>query len=322
VGLYILKQEDTVGAKVIGLEHLDSRGQAWYASLSRHLQYSQISFRTHAQLDIGSAYVYIHFLYHASLATLSYSLAVFAASIPELSSPLTLSLFTDSALKHANMISTIIGDLLGPFWDVTRTPPFVGYAAYIATSIQLSYISSRTTELATSSRQNIETNIRLLIELGPFWALPDKLVYCLQYKLMKVTKVRILCEVHGSQYSDGISTEIMKFAPYILRYGLTLFDTEPEKQQPTPSQITAPPLLTPDTLPTTQPSPFVDDPLGLLSFADMPPVSPEECLAYFPLLADVAFPQSDENHVVATGDFMEQIWAMSLNPFRDHGGQG
>jgi hypothetical protein len=131
-------------------------------------------------------------------------------------------------------------------------------------------------------------------------------------------KVRILRDVHAAQQpgfetlSNPLSSEIQTIAPLILRFDKALFASETTQQSPSPSQSVSQQLSTPDTLPTTQP--MVQDPLEIFSFADMSPLSPEQCLAYFPLLSDVALEQPDNNHPVKPiGDFMEQIWATSMN---------
>jgi hypothetical protein len=149
----------------------------WYANLPTHFKYSRDSFQIHARLDIGPAYVYMHFLYHASFAVLYYSLVVSIASNLQSAGSMSLPLLTASALDHADTLSNMIADLLGPLWDVGRTPPFVSYASYIATSIQLSYVWSPTPQLATSSRRNIANNSRLLNEMGSFWAVAEQLVF-------------------------------------------------------------------------------------------------------------------------------------------------
>jgi len=135
-------------------------------------------------------------------------------------------------------------------------------------------------------------------------------------------KVRILRDVHASQQpgfeatSNTLSSEIQTIAPLILRFnGQALFARNSAQQAPTQCQPVSQQLSDPDTTVMTQPSPIVRDPLDMFSVAETSSnLSAEQCFAYFPLLSDVALEQTDENHPVKLGgDFMEQIWATSMN---------
>jgi hypothetical protein len=133
-------------------------------------------------------------------------------------------------------------------------------------------------------------------------------------------KARILCDVHASQQPgfeaicNTLSSEIQTIAPLILRFGQALFASDSAQHTPLQSQPASQHLSRPDTAVITQPSPLVRDPLDMFSVAEISNLSPEQCLDYFPLLSDVALEQTDENHPVKPiGDFMEQIWATSMN---------
>jgi len=162
--------------QILELQALDSRGQSWYAEFPPNLKYNTDNFLWYAKTDYGPGFIFVHALYHASLAILYYSLVLSISSDEQQTSAISVSLLTTSALEHANAISAIVRDLFRPEWDVSRTPGFAGYSAYIATSVQLSYLWSRSPPLAASARQNIANNLRLLKELGPYWAVVDQVV--------------------------------------------------------------------------------------------------------------------------------------------------
>jgi hypothetical protein len=172
---YATGKSDDIATEILQLRELEASGFAWHDALPSHLKYSSETFLLYSQLDIGGAFIFVHVLYHASLAVLYYSLVLSTAR--QSSSEISVSLLTSSAITHADAISNIIADLLGPSWEMSRTPGFVGYATYIASAIQLSYLWSTSTGLATSAKGNIKTNIQFLHLIGPYAAVSHRMVF-------------------------------------------------------------------------------------------------------------------------------------------------
>jgi hypothetical protein len=247
VVLNATKKLDSIAVEAVQLGALESKACSWYSAIPSQLRYTSESLLKHIQLDTAGAFILIHVIHNASLAVLRYSLALSIAANPQSSSSITVTMLTRSALEHANAISNVIEDILESLWDISRTPGFVGHAAYIATAIQLSYAWSSSSELA---RHNINNNLRLLKDLSPYAKVVEELVFSFRWQLIKSakadmliksTETRMLDAQHsGNQQLDPLthagSSEMQAVAPLILRFGIVPRDTdESEKQLPAPS---------------------------------------------------------------------------------------
>jgi hypothetical protein len=162
---------------MLELQSLETRLTSWYSKLPAQLQYSPDSLLWHPQIETAPAFIFIHVLYRASLALLYYSLVLCYTGRTDSSSSISASLLTSRAIDHADAISEILANLLGQSWDISRADGFWGYAAYIATAVQLSYLWSRSPERAASAKQNIGRNLRFLKEVAPYWAVAEQLVF-------------------------------------------------------------------------------------------------------------------------------------------------
>jgi hypothetical protein len=174
---YATGKSDDIATEILQLRELESLGFAWHDALPNHLKYSHETFLLHSQLEIGGAFIFFHILYHASLAVLYYSLVLSTARHHRSSNENSVSLLTSSAVTHADAISNIIADLLGPSWEISRTAGFIGYAAYIASTIQLSYLWSTSTDLATSAKEHIKKNMQFLHLMGRYAAVAHRMVF-------------------------------------------------------------------------------------------------------------------------------------------------
>jgi len=202
IGMYTCSNRNNSTARILDLQALDSRALAWYAALHPTLKYNRENFSIHSRLESSPAFVLIHVVYHAALAVLYYSLVLSLASNPQSASSISVSLLTTSSLEHANAISDIVKDLLSPEWDTTRTPAFVSYAAYIATTVQLSYLWSHSSDLAAAAKENIVTNLKLMRDVGPYWAVAEQVV---SYPNACTTK-QIVCQEPNIIQSTCISS--------------------------------------------------------------------------------------------------------------------
>lgn len=165
---------------MLELQAIETKAQTWFTALSPHFIYTTETFLWHARLESGMAFIFTHILYHASLAVLYYSLVLsYPGDRRQSSTILSVSVLTTSALNHANELSRVFQDLLGPSWDISRTDGFWAYIAYIATTVQIPYLWSRSPDTTAIVRQNVDTNLRFLKELGPYWAVADQLVLSL-----------------------------------------------------------------------------------------------------------------------------------------------
>jgi hypothetical protein len=175
VGTYISKVETPMSA-AMDLQALETKSRTWYSQLPDYLRYSSESLLWHSRLDTAPAFVFVHVLYNSSLALLHYSLVLTYAPLCAGSATGSLSLLMTFAVNHANTISEIIADLLKPTWHVSKCDGFWAYAAYIATSIQFSYLWSRSPEIAAAAKINIGRNLTFLKEVAVYSAIAHELV--------------------------------------------------------------------------------------------------------------------------------------------------
>jgi hypothetical protein len=169
-------KSEEIATEVVQLRELETMAHSWYEALPLSLKHSKESFLIHSKQDIAPAFIYIHLLYHASLAVLYYSLTLSTAVHPRSSSSISVSLLTNSAIKHADAVSDIVLYLIGPSWEISKTPSIFGYFTYIASVLQLSYIWSNSAELAQSARQNIQRNMEFLQLTSPYAAVSHRMV--------------------------------------------------------------------------------------------------------------------------------------------------
>jgi hypothetical protein len=80
------------------------------------------------------------------------------------------------AFEHANSISALLNEALESCWDISRIPPFVGFAAYCASSVQLAFTWCSDPKVAAEARINISNNLSVIRQLGKYWKLIAALV--------------------------------------------------------------------------------------------------------------------------------------------------
>jgi hypothetical protein len=178
VGAFVsnAKNNDTA-AGAIELQSLETKLTSWYTKLPAQLQYSPDSLLWQPQMETAPAFIFMHILYRTSLALLYYSLVLSYAGRTDSSSSVSSSLLTSRAIDHADAISEILANLLGQSRGISRADGFWAYSAYIATTVQLSYLWSRSPDRAASAKQNIGRNLRFLKDVGPYWAVAEQLVF-------------------------------------------------------------------------------------------------------------------------------------------------
>jgi Fungal specific transcription factor domain len=172
---YATRKSEDIVTEVVQLRELETLAHSRYEALPPHLKFSSETFEIHSKQDIGGSFIYMHLLYHASLTVLYYSLTL-STAVHRSSSSISVSLLTHSAIKHADYISDIVSYLLGPSWDISRTPGIFGYFTYIASVVQLSYIWSTSVELQQSARENIQRNMDFLGRTSRYAAISHVLV--------------------------------------------------------------------------------------------------------------------------------------------------
>jgi hypothetical protein len=322
VGTYCGGSVNDSTLRIQELQALDSRALAWYAALHPTLRYSTETFSSFSRLDSAPAFVFIHALYHASLALLYYSLVLSISANPQSTSVASIPLLTSSALEHANSVSSIIRDLFMIKWDITRTPAFLGYAAYVASTVQLSYLWSQSPELAASAKSNIVLNLKLMRTLGPYWAVVEQVVCRLSHLFANRQSINTLMlynvyAAHRSESASGrsnipTSVRFDTLSPSILRYGLVMWDLESQEAQPQQDQIHR--LSIPDKpqIPVSIVEPAIPDPFENL-FSDMAPASTEQFLDVFPDLSLQSFLHEEPPQEYSLiSDFMENLWGLSI----------
>jgi hypothetical protein len=147
----LVKQSETNRAlRLASIQALDGRINEWWSKLYQSLQITPAEML----LNFVPSLLLVHIIYHSCLCALHSSIVpLFSRSTSDAASSYARQLSAQSALQHANAISSLLGAAREVPLDPARIPSFIGYAAYCACAIQ---VSSYGVASLRSSREHMQ----------------------------------------------------------------------------------------------------------------------------------------------------------------------
>jgi hypothetical protein len=132
------------------------------------------SFEDQACMNVG---LLVHIIYHSCLCALQSSIVpLFSCSTSDGASPYARQLSAQSALQHANAISSLLGAAREVQLDPARMPSFIGYAAYCACAVQIPFLWCSKPEIKQRAHANLLTNLSGIQGIGKHWKFIELLV--------------------------------------------------------------------------------------------------------------------------------------------------
>ncbi|KAI9679753.1 MAG: hypothetical protein M1817_004767 [Caeruleum heppii] len=161
-----------------GFVMLQRQLERFTESLPHSLQYSTQNLQAHATEGLACQLFFLHVVIHQNRLYMS------RFGIPSVSNSLLLkdapqhfrSHLLQTALDSAGKISSVIGDSLSYFLVV----PFVGYCAYVSSTIHIFGIFCNSREIASASKNNLTYNLRYINRMKRYWGLLQHLWQDLQ----------------------------------------------------------------------------------------------------------------------------------------------
>jgi hypothetical protein len=123
--------------RLVSIQALDGRINEWWSKLHQSFQIAPAEMPS----NIIPSLLLVHIIYHSCLCALHTSIVpLFSWSISDGASPYARQLSAQSALQHANAISSLLGAAREVQLDPARMLSFIGYAAYCACAVQIPFL--------------------------------------------------------------------------------------------------------------------------------------------------------------------------------------
>jgi hypothetical protein len=139
------------------------------ASLPESLQYNAENLQTHAAEKLANQFLFLHVTYYQVILFL-HKFAVPATSdvnLPNDMSKEFLSEAAHTAIEAATQISSILRETT----DHLVAAPFVGYSAFVSSTVHIWGIFSKNPKLEASSKRNLGYNIKYLSMMKKYWGM-------------------------------------------------------------------------------------------------------------------------------------------------------
>lgn len=185
------------------LQDLDGRIKQWWARLHCSLRISLVE----APPTMRPNLLLLHVLYHACLVVLHSSIVpLFSWRPSEKASLYARQLSAQTALHHANAISSLLGAAREAQCEPDMMPSFIGYAAYCACAAQIPFLWCVKLEIKQNAHANLLINLGVIRGIGKYWKFIELLVsanvFNLKYQVtypLQGRNVRWLYEMHARQ---------------------------------------------------------------------------------------------------------------------------
>ncbi|KAI9664146.1 MAG: hypothetical protein M1829_006013 [Trizodia sp. TS-e1964] len=148
---------------------LIAQAEAFKAGLPNPLQYTAENLHYYSSERLANQFLFLHIAYHQVLLFLN-KFAVpttSGASTPKDMPESFLSKAGHAAIHAADQISALIRDSEGH----AVVAPFIGYCAFLSSTVHIIGIFSKNTELKTSSRRNLVSNVHYLGQMRRYWGM-------------------------------------------------------------------------------------------------------------------------------------------------------
>jgi hypothetical protein len=170
----LVRQSETNWAlRLASIQALDGRINEWWSKLNQNLQITSAEMPS----NIIPNLLLLHIIYHSCLCALHSSIVpLFSWSTSDAASSYARQLSAQSALQHANAISSLLGAAREVQLDPARMPSFIGYAAYCACAIQIPLLWCSKPEIKQRAQTNLLTNLGVIQVIGKHWKFIELLV--------------------------------------------------------------------------------------------------------------------------------------------------
>ncbi|KAI1113205.1 hypothetical protein F5Y14DRAFT_227411 [Nemania sp. NC0429] len=168
------------------LQDLDGRIKQWWARLHCSLRISLCE----APPEMRPNLLLLHVLSHACLVALHSSIVpLFSWRPSEKASLYARQLSAQTALHHANAISSLLGAARDAQCEPDTMPSFIGYAAYCACAAQIPFLWCSKLQIKQMAHANLLINFGVIRGIGKYWKFIELLG----------RNVRWLYEMHARQ---------------------------------------------------------------------------------------------------------------------------
>ena len=148
---------------------LKAQAEDYYKNLPSSLQYSKENLANHAAEKLANHFIYLHVSYNQVLLFL-HKFAIPAnpgAQIP----PNLPKDFVNDALKVAVEKASVISMLLNQALDYQVAAPFVGYCAFVSSTVHIWGIFSKNSDIESSSKENLAHNWKFISKMKKHWGM-------------------------------------------------------------------------------------------------------------------------------------------------------
>ena len=148
---------------------LKAQAEDFYKNLPPSLQYSKETLVNHAAEKLANHFIYLHVSYNQVLLFL-HKFAIPAnpgAQIP----PDLPKDFVNDALKIAVEKAGVISMLLNQALDYQVAAPFVGYSAFVSSTVHIWGIFSKNPDIESSSKDNLAHNWKFISKMKKHWGM-------------------------------------------------------------------------------------------------------------------------------------------------------
>lgn len=167
--------------QLAAIQAMDGRVQDRRSDMHLTLQLQPVNISSSTSQNL----LLIHIMYHVCLCALHSSIVpLFSWSATEGASAYTQQLSAQTALQHANAISTYLESVQSAQYDFSRLHGFIGYAAYCASAVHLPFLWCTMSEVRNKAHANLLTNLAILREVGKYWKYVEALVSILMDTLL------------------------------------------------------------------------------------------------------------------------------------------
>lgn len=158
------------------LQELHSKISDWWSDLSPSLKLTADCLPTVLQQS-APLLLLLSIIYHQSLCA-PHSSIVPLFSYCDVAENLSYArqISAQLAFEHVDAVSTLLKAVLKHTFDTSRTPSFVGYAAYSACAVQMPFFWCTNQDVQIRVRSNVLANLRMMQQMGRYWRFTALLV--------------------------------------------------------------------------------------------------------------------------------------------------
>lgn len=166
----LIKQPESGLVSRLGeIQLLDGRIQEAYSKLTGPFHLTPDSMSSIPPDDLPRLLL-LHVMYQQCWCSLHSSIVpLFSWSVFDDNYSYAQQLSAQTALEHANTVSSLLETALSLDWDVRRMPSFIGYAAYSACAIQTPFLWCLHPDVKQRAVRSVLANLKTLQILGDLW---------------------------------------------------------------------------------------------------------------------------------------------------------